>query len=75
VPKTKPEFFKHPNPQIPTVHGIKLKPGDVIQPSDLYASMTGGWEPAPCPGLTLQEGVDVIWVRPVPQPSGKTTEK
>ena len=46
------------------VWGQALSPGDVISGDDVYESTSGNWEPAPCPGLKLQEGCATVWVRP-----------
>ena len=43
--------------------GLILKEGELIKNTDVYASTTGNWDQAPCPGLTLGQ-TDVIWVRP-----------
>ena len=66
------KWQKHPGSDL-AVYGELLKPGDKIEPNDMYSSTNGRWEPAPCPGLVLQEGNDalpagvlpVIWVRPL----------
>ncbi len=49
-----------------SVHGCQLEPGDVLEASDVYDSTSGNWEPCPVPGFTLQPGLEVIWVRPLP---------
>lgn len=46
------------------VYGYKLVAGDVIQETDVYDSTAGDWQPAPCPGLMLQEGAGAVFVRP-----------
>ncbi|MEK7498383.1 MAG: hypothetical protein AAB611_00810 [Patescibacteria group bacterium] len=46
------------------IYGRRLKPGEIIEPDDVYDSASGLWERAPCPGLTLGEGDSVVWVRP-----------
>lgn len=46
------------------VFGEKLPAGTVLEATDLYDSSSGRWEPCPCPGLVLQEGVATTWVRP-----------
>jgi hypothetical protein len=57
-------LHEHPrNPNV-TVFGVQLKPGDVIQPDDVYDSSSGRWETVPCPGLKIGEGISTIWVRP-----------
>jgi len=43
---------------------VVLQPGDKLEATDLYDSMTGQWSTCPCPGLTVQEGCDTIWIRP-----------
>jgi hypothetical protein len=48
-----------------SVRGRRLEAGDVLEEGDLYASSAGRWERCPCPGLTLREGTDAVWVRPV----------
>lgn len=45
------------------IFGRKLEPGDVIQENDVYATSSGGWEKAPCPGVILQSG-STTWIRP-----------
>lgn len=65
----------HPNPFIRksvvnmaetriSIVGYQLEPGDVLEADDVYASASGQWERCPCPGATLLEGSDVVWVRP-----------
>ncbi len=46
------------------IYGRRLKPGEVIEPDDVYDATSGQWEKAPCPGLTLGEGNATVWVRP-----------
>lgn len=46
------------------VYGYQLEPGDIIQATDVYDSTNGNWEPAPCPGQKLGEGVLAVWIRP-----------
>lgn len=43
----------------------ELEGGTVLQETDLYLSSTGTWQLCPCPGLTLQPGTPVRWVRPI----------
>lgn len=47
-----------------SVYGKQLDPGDILQETDLFESSKGNWETCPCPGLRLQDGVDVVWIRP-----------
>lgn len=47
-----------------TVYGRKLVPGDVIEEGDVYESTNRDWVEAPCPGLTIQEGCETVFVRP-----------
>lgn len=54
----------HPGNTSQTVCGEQLRAGALIQPNDVYASATGKWEKAPCPGIVLNEGSQVYWVRP-----------
>lgn len=68
---SKCERRKHPGSGL-KVYGELLKPGDKIEPNDMYSSTNGRWEKAPCPGLGLcvvaptPTGVlPVIWVRPL----------
>lgn len=49
-----------------SVHGCQLEPGDVVEATDVYDSTSGNWEPCPVPGSTLQPGLTVTWVRPLP---------
>lgn len=46
------------------VYGYLLATGDTVQDTDVYNSSNGKWEPCPCPGLTIQLGASVKWVRP-----------
>jgi len=47
------------------VYGKKLEAGDVLEPTDVYNSTSGKWEPTPCPGAILKkQGPNVVWVRP-----------
>lgn len=46
------------------VRGFELETGDVLEESDVYESSAGDWQPCPCPGLVLQAGDLVTWVRP-----------
>lgn len=46
--------------------GNLLEAGDVLRPTDVYESTSGDWEPCPCPGLPIGEGVATRWVRPAP---------
>ena len=46
------------------VRGCELETGDVLEAGDLYESTSGSWVECPCPGLTLQAGDAVTWVRP-----------
>lgn len=56
---------KHSRPERPkSVLGFLLEVGDVLEPTDVYASTDGTWDPCPCPGLKLHDGVKVMWVRP-----------
>lgn len=55
----------HPEPAGRFIYGRVLQPGEVILATDVYSSSNGKWEPAPCPGCKLGEGVSVVWVRPV----------
>jgi hypothetical protein len=67
----KPEsrLHKHPNAaahadgKYTYVHGHLLEAGDELRATDVYPSSNGYWEPCPCPGLTLQAGVNIMWVR------------
>lgn len=60
----------HVHPQNPNqlFWGERLVPGDIIHEDDVYASATGAWKKAPCPGLTLEENCAIYrhgyWVRP-----------
>ena len=47
-----------------TISGRKLEAGEVLEATDVYESSNGQWEPCPCPGLKLGEGVACIWIRP-----------
>ena len=58
-----PVFTRHPISATPQ-YGVVLQPGDKLEATDLYDSMTGQWSACPCPGLTVQEGCDTIWIRP-----------
>lgn len=42
--------------------GRRLETGDVLEPTDVYASTSGNWEPCPVPGLTITS-VTVEWIR------------
>lgn len=46
------------------VLGRRLETGDVLEPTDVYESTNGSWEVCPCPGLAIQAGADVVWIRP-----------
>ena len=46
------------------VYGWKIEPGETLEATDVYSSSSGYWEACPCPGLVLQEGNAVVWVRP-----------
>ncbi len=41
----------------------KIVPGAVLREDDMYLSTTGKFEPCPCPGLPLGEGLAVTWWR------------
>jgi len=51
-----------------SVFGRAIEPGTTLERSDVYESTNGNWEECPCPGVTLQEGVAVIWIRPEREP-------
>ncbi len=53
----------HPETQIP-IAGMILRPGATLQENDWYASTDGKWQLCPIPGLILQAGCNVMWVRP-----------
>lgn len=59
--------FYHPDPSVPFIVGRQVMSGETLEPTDVYSSSNGRWEPCPCPGLILGEGHSVIWVRPDPQ--------
>lgn len=46
------------------IFGHRLEPGDVLEPTDVYDSTGGDWQPCPTPGLPLTEGAAAVWVRP-----------
>jgi len=46
------------------IYGYQLEPGDEIEATDVYASTSGAWEPAPVSGIKLGDGNTVVWVRP-----------
>ena len=58
-----PVFTRHPISATPQF-GVVLKPGDKLEATDVYDSTTGQWSACPCPGLTVQEGIAAIWIRP-----------
>jgi hypothetical protein len=58
-----PVFTPHPISATPQFD-VVLKPGEKLEATDVYASTTGQWSPCPCPGLTVQEGIATIWIRP-----------
>lgn len=60
----KSEWRYHPRSGL-SVYGEIIKPGDTIQPDDLYDSTNGKWEKAPCSGVRLGEGTSAVWVRPL----------
>jgi len=45
----------------------RLKPGDVLEPSDFYKSSSDLWEPIQTPGAVIKEGLKVEYVRPEPE--------
>ena len=46
------------------LYGYLLTTGDILKDTDMYDSSNGKWESCPCPGLVLQEGISVRWIRP-----------
>ena len=55
--------YQHPNSYAP-IQGVRLVPGMELRATDRYASTSGKWEPCSSPGLVIQEGCAVVWVRP-----------
>ena len=53
----------HPLDNANFVWGVRLHPGDKIMEGDCYASSTGRWSEAPCPGAIIEEGSTAYWVR------------
>ena len=58
-------LIKHPESGA-LILGERLPVGTRLLDTDYYDSTTGKWAPCPCPGLVIQEGCDVIWVRKEP---------
>jgi len=56
----------HAHPMSPNriIFGERLEPGVVIQPGDVYDSTSGTWGKTPCPGIVLQKGCTIHWIRP-----------
>lgn len=73
MPEEKIQLHEHPNfakrgpisGRKLCVIGRKLVPGDIIEESDLYASTSYEWLPAPSPGTTFQKNMATVFVRPV----------
>jgi len=61
-----PKWHKTRNCSRP-LWGHRLEEGDVLEEGDFHESTGGDWQRCPCPGLTLQEGNEAVWVRPVSQ--------
>ncbi len=57
------EKIRHPKSNREIV-GVRLIPGEKLEPSDVYDSTGGLWELCPCPGLEIEPGAETIWVRP-----------
>lgn len=55
--------YLHPETNVP-IDGMRLAPGAVLRETDQYPSSDGKWRSSPCPGLVLQHGCSVMWVRP-----------
>lgn len=47
-----------------TIIGRRVQPGEALEETDVYDSMTGKWESCACPGLTLALSAPATWVRP-----------
>ena len=63
MPEAKAQFHRPPRGGR-LVFGYRLVAGDVIEEDDVYDSSSGGWQKAPCAGLTLQEGTAAVGIRP-----------
>ena len=70
MPAKEPQFHEHPRNMHDKVYGVKLETGDTLEPTDVYSSSNGFWEPCPCPGNPLGDGSSVTWIRPQPLPAG-----
>lgn len=55
--------YLHPETGVP-IDGMRLAPGAALRETDQYSSSDGRWHSSPCPGLVLQRGCSVMWVRP-----------
>lgn len=63
-----PSYHAHPH-TLAYVYGTLIKPCAVLEPTDVYSSSSGKWEPCPCPGIVLECLCNgVVWVRPAPEP-------
>lgn len=65
-----PAFHEHPMNMHERVYGVRLAAGAVLNAdTDVYDSSNGRWEQCPCPGLTLGEGIETVWIRLMPEPT------